>query len=445
MALVLLLLWAPLPFASVTPFGLLVVRAGAFAVFALSIWSERRSFRSSGVAAPVTALVAIAALGLLQTVPLPAQWVAWLSPERLRLATEAARVTGASAVATPLSLTPSQTLSTALSFLAIAAILGAAAILGGDRRNRRWLLGAILVAALFQLLYGLRHLAAGSTAVWGIDVGRDGSRLRGTFVNPVHLAPYLEMALVIAFALAWWAVRRARRTEMRTEWRLVSVAGPVLVWLTLFAGLALTRSRAGLVAAAVATVAQGVILAAYHRRWRLLPVGAAALAAGVALVAWTGLEQGLGRLLGTSIHSVAASARVDVWRATTELWGRFPLFGTGLGSFESTFPMVESEQLAVVTWEHAHNDWLELASTGGALAAALLLIGLVALFIRLHACLITSHSQEAAASALAGLGGLIAVGFHELVDFGLTLPANALTLAVLLGVAAATDPAPGSE
>lgn len=442
-ALALLLLWAPLPFASVTPAALLALRIGSFVVLALAVWSAGADLGRGVVAVPAAALLAIAAIGLLQSVPLPASVVERLSPERLELAAEALAAGGAPE-RLPLSLAPSQSLSTALTFAAFAAALVAAALLGADRRNRRWLLGSILAAALFQLLYGFRHLAAGSSAVWGLEVARAGSRLRGTFVNPAHLASYLEMALALGFALAWWAIRRARRSDLGPEWRLAMVIGPILLWLLVFSGLALTRSRAALLAAAVATVTQGVVLAAYHRRWRLLPVGLVALAAGAGLVAWTGLERGLGRLLGTSLYSVTTSARLEVWRGSAELWRRFPLTGTGLGSFESAFPMVESEELAVVTWQHAHNDWLELLSTGGVLAAAAALIGLGFLIRRLHGSLLSSRSQEAAAAALAGLGALAAVAFHELFDFGLTQPANAFTLAVLLGVAAAgdADPAP---
>lgn len=349
----------------------------------------------------------------------------------------------------PLSLAPSQSLSTALTLVAVAAALTVAGLVGADRLSRRWLFGSILAAALFQLLYGFRHVAASSTAVWGREVARDPSRLRGTFVNPAHLAPYLEMALVLAFALVWWSLGKSRREEWQVERALMTTGGLALLWLLLFAGLAFTRSRAALAAALLATLVQGVVLAAYHRRWRLLPVGLGAAIAGIALIAWVGLEQGLGRLLGTSVYSLAASARVEVWKETLGLWRRFPISGTGLGSFESAFPMVETPELAVVSWQHAHNDWVELLATGGLLAGLAATVGLIALVSRLRSTLLCSRSQEAAAAALAGVGAVAAVGFHELLDFGLTQPANAFTLAVLLGVAAAGDrgsrPASGSR
>lgn len=431
----LLLIWAPLPFASVTPPGLALLRIGSFVALAAALLTSSRREGRPSLRLPEVSLLALATIGLLQSVPLPAEVVGLISPERVELGA----VSGGGSGWLPLSLAPSQSLSTALTLVAVAAALTAAGLVGSDRLSRRWLFGSILAAALFQLLYGFRHVAASSTAVWGREVARDPSRLRGTFVNPAHLAPYLEMALALVFALVWWLLLKSRREEWRVESALMTTGGLALLWLLLFAGLAFTRSRAALAAALLATLVQGVVLAAYHRRWRLLPVGLGAAIAGIVLIAWVGLEQGLGRVLGTSVYSLAASARVEVWKETLGLWRRFPISGTGLGSFESAFPMVETPELAVVTWQHAHNDWVELLATGGLLAGVAVMVGLIALVARLRSNLLCSRSQEAAAAALAGVGAVVAVGFHEFLDFGLTQPANAFTLAVLVGVAAAGD------
>jgi hypothetical protein len=63
-------------------------------------------------------------------------------------------------------------------------------------------------------------------------------------------------------------------------------------------------------------------------------------------------------------------------------------------------------------------------------------LGVAALVVRLLRVLRKGRRREDQAAALAALGALAAVGLHELADFGLTMPANALTLAVLCGAAA---------
>ena len=433
--LAIVLLWAPLPFGSVTPTALAGLRLASFALLAVAWVLGTRGEPTDGFGVPAAALLGVAAIGLLQAVPLPGILVGWLAPVRVELAGQA----GQPAAWVPLSLAPRQSVSTALTLAAVCAIFAVSWSAGRWRGTRRWVAGALVLSAVFQLLYGFRHLAAGSKAVWGLEVARDAERLRGTFVNPAHFALYLEIVLAVSFSLLWLLVLRARRVGWRTERLLLGLAGLGLLWLVLLTSLAFTRSRAGLVAALLATAVQGAIVAAYHRRWRLLPVGLLAGAAGIAAIAWVGLERGLGRILGTSVYSVTASARIEVWQRTLDLWRDSPLLGVGLGAFEVAFPMVETPELATVIWRHAHNDWVELLATGGILALLLALAGCLAVIRRLHANLFGGRDDERAAAALAGLGALSAVGLHELLDFGLTQPANAWALAILLGVACAAE------
>ena len=52
------------------------------------------------------------------------------------------------------------------------------------------------------------------------------------------------------------------------------------------------------------------------------------------------------------------------------------------------------------------------------------------------------EGSEERAAGIAAAGALVTVGLHSFVDFGLTMPANALALAVLLGAAAAARTKP---
>ena len=67
---------------------------------------------------------------------------------------------------------------------------------------------------------------------------------------------------------------------------------------------------------------------------------------------------------------------------------------------------------------------------------AIALVGLGWLLARLHRVLLGTRRTEGQLAALAALGAVTSVGLHELLDFGLTMPANALTLAVVVGLAA---------
>jgi O-antigen ligase len=428
-ALAVLLLLAPLPFGSVTRRGSAAVETAAFLVLAAAALTARgRDLRA--VAWPAGALAAIAALGALQAASWPLPVVAAVSPRHAALRAAA----GEEPARAPLSLAPDASGRAALAWAAAAAVLVASAVGGRRRERRRWLAAAVLAAALFQVLYGAGPWLSRSTEIWDVTVPGDPTRLRGTFVNPDHLALYLELALAIAFAWAWWGLRRAR-FEVSAERRLALAAPPVLVWLVLFLGLAFTGSRGGLFAAVVAVVAQGLLLArASHRRW-LAPAGAVAALAGIGVVATIGFQEGFGRLAATSAYEVTWNARRQMYAATWDLWRSFPWLGAGLGAFRESIALTQPADLPG-DWWHAHSDWLELLATTGLLGVAILFAGLIPLVIRLARGWTSDRRSEDRAAVLAALGALVSLSIHEAIDFGLTMPASAVTLAALLGTAA---------
>ncbi|HEX2642676.1 MAG TPA: O-antigen ligase family protein [Thermoanaerobaculia bacterium] len=450
---VILTLGAPLAFGGSVAWAETGLRVLAFLALAVAMKATAERLASlRPVAVAAAALGGVALLGLAQALPWPAAAVRLVSPEHARLWEAAAALgtgvdleDGGEAGTFRLTLAADASRSAALTWAAAAACLLVGAALGAGRsgrERRRWLGAAVLAGAAFQVLYGTRGWFARSNEIWGVAVAGSPSRLRGTFVNPNHLALFLEIALALLFAWGWWAARRVGE-EVRPERRVLLLALPALLWLTLFAVLAFTGSRAGLAAALAAVVAQGFLSMGRRRRWLRAGLGIAAALAGLGLVAFLGLRQGLGRLLSTSSSEVSLDARRQAWEATLELWSRFPLFGSGLGTFRDAFPLVQPRGLAG-TWWHAHSDPLELLATAGLLGGLLVAAGLAVLVRRLWKVLRQGSRSEDRAAALAAFGALVAAGLHEMVDFGLTLPANALVLALVLGAAAAARTRPAA-
>jgi O-antigen ligase len=121
--------------------------------------------------------------------------------------------------------------------------------------------------------------------------------------------------------------------------------------------------------------------------------------------------------------------------ADLALWRRFPVTGSGLGTFRDAFPLVQPPDLRG-TWWHPHSDLLEVLVTAGVVGVALAAGGLWGLTARLATVLREGGRSEDRAAALAAFGILVSVALHESFDFGLSMPGNAVTLAVLLGAAA---------
>ncbi len=430
--LALLLLWLPLPFGSVVPWAHDVLRLSAFLLLLAVFAWPGKPVRMGWAAVPAGALALIGLLGLAQAASWPVATAQVISPEHVRLAQESP-FAGPEIATVSLSLAPSMTRSMSLTWFAAAACLLLGAAVGASARRRRWLLYALSASAFFQVVYGVRHWMSGSSSIWGIETARGFERLRGTFINADHLALYLEMALAVMLAWAWWAARRARRTRT-LEGRIIVLAPPLLLWLTFFAALAFTGSRAGLIAAVIGAGVQGLLVAFRHRRWQVATAGILAPLVGIALVATVGLQAGFGRWLGTSSNELTWNGRLAAYGASLDLWKRFPLTGTGLASFREAFPMVQPADLGA-SWWHAHNDFIEILATTGVVGSLILLIGLVVLITSLIRIVCTAERTEDAAAGLAALGACAAIAAHSMLDFGLTMPANSVTLAVLCGLA----------
>ncbi len=436
LALCLLLVWAPIPFGSVTYAARAGLQAGCAVALLLVLLTRRgEDGLGTGGRAVAVALLLVAGWGLLQALELPAALVRALSPEAAAL--RGAADTLAEAPPPPtrlaLSLAPDLSRRNALWWAAVAAALFVAAAVGRRRPARRVLGLALLLAAGFEVLYGSHRWSSGASELWGVAMAGGPGRLRGTFINPDHLALFLELALVVAFGWFWWSLRRARAASS-WERRLLLVGPALIVWLGFFAAIAFTGSRAGLLAAFGATVAQGAAAALRRRRWGLAPAGLGLALLGVGTVAAIGLQEGLGRWLATSPYELTWNSRHEAYAGTWELWQRFPWTGTGMATFRDAFPLVQAASIPGGWW-HAHNDWLEALATLGIPGALLLLGGLAAAVHRLFQVLAGENRSEDRAAALAGYGALAAAAVHSALDFGLTIPANALALAILVGAA----------
>ncbi len=432
-ALILLLIacLGPLVFGSVLPRERAALQIGAFIALAAVVAGRKTASELGPTTGCALAIAAVGGFGIVQSLPWPRGLTSPLAPRLAEIWSGAAALTGSEAA--PLSLSPEVSRASGVHWLAIAACLAAASVVGRERRFRRLFAIGMSAVAVFEIVYGSDNRFARRTTIWNVEVGGDPSRLRGTFVNPDHLAFFLTIACAGGFAWLWWSLRQVLRRGVPAR-RLFYALWPGLLFLMLFVGLAFTGSRAGLAAMVSALAAQALMLAFHYRRWQTGVFSAGALALGMAGIALFGLRQGLGRLMATSAYEVTWSSRVAVYRASLELWTMFPFTGTGLGTFRQAFPLVQPAD-PELTWLHAHSDVIELLVTTGVVGPVLVAVGLVALYRRLWTVFQQGRRSEDRAAGLCALGAVTGALLHSTVDFGLTIPANAFSLAIVCGLA----------
>ena len=438
LVLLAIIVLAPLPYAGVLPRDRAALQIAAFIGLAISMVVKRRLGPLIAIRAPLMALLALGLLGVIQALPWPSILAKLLSPSVHRLWLEAAEIKGLAPPSwTPLSLAPEVTRLTALHFFAIAACLMAACLQASERPARRLLTLGLMVGVLFQILYGADKWLTRNPMIWGLEMPGDASRLRGTFINADHFAFYLGIAVCCASAWLWWGLRRAMDSKLEAEQRLIQFVIPLATFSFSFAALAFSGSRAGLVAVVGGLAIQGGVLALRYRRWQLVGVGVGLLALGLGAVRMLGWDQGVGRLAETSAYEITWNARFQVWWQSLELISWSPVVGTGLGSFRQAFPLVQPQHLPG-SWRHAHSDVLELVITAGVPALLLLGWAVTAIAARLWVVLRKGRRSEDRMLALAAFGACGTAILHSLVEFSLTMPANAFTLAMLVGLACGT-------
>ncbi len=278
--------------------------------------------------------------------------------------------------------------------------------------------------AVFGVLQGL---AAPHDTIYLFQSLPEGPTAYGPFVNKNHYAGYMELLAPMPLAMvAYGAVRREQRALF------------LFMGLVMMLSVALSFSRAGIIVAALQC---SILLTRTRRR----PAHIAAAAALVMVCAGSVLAMG-GRPLLTRLATLSEFSREPSiavrWQVTRDaafIVGDHAIWGTGLATFGDVFPRYKSFDDGL-QWEHAHNDWIQLAAetgvTGAGLALAFL-AGLIGMWrsaaARGGAPLETCDRAVVAGVAL-GCSGLLV---HALADFQFRIPATALAFAVLYGLGCA--------
>ncbi len=454
-----LLLWLPLPFGSTPDEFQLPLVAGALGVCAITALVLARSKNRLALSAAHRSWTAGAVLFMLvvalQLVILPAPLLRVVSPQSARIWSDATNVAslilGPLPAAHPISIDPS---TTTLQFFRLLAYFGtftAAALL--MRRHPQRLLFAVVLgcSAIFQAVYGIREAAIHRFSIWGWKNSLIFDRVTGTFVNPNHFAHYA--ALIAPFgafilAMAWHDASPARtrlwyRIVRIFERRFLPAAFGTLIIGACLVAILVSKSRGALLAL-FAGAAVGLAAATGRRLLRAALFLAAGAVAVVAIAFFLGREHtSMSRFVPTEGEARTAGGRRTGVETALAIWKRFPVFGSGLGTFIDLAPMLQPDDFDRL-YNHAHDDYAEIAATTGIVGLAAFLIPLalgLTQFVRANLGSDATSWRRRAFHA-ASLASITTALVHALVDFNFFIPANAATLAAIAGVAVATKSEP---
>ena len=173
---------------------------------------------------------------------------------------------------------------------------------------------------------------------------------------------------------------------------------------------------------------------AWWRRW--LPVATVVLVviAGFVFLPTDPLIARFSDLANTD--QISADTRAQVWRDTENLVKAYPLFGCGMGAYESCFLRYKTVA-PMNTVDYAHNDYLQVLAELGVFGFAAGLIFVGRLVQRTARGTFYARSVDERYLAIACLAAMTAILLHSLVDFNMYVPANGFAFAWIAGIAAA--------
>jgi O-antigen ligase len=431
-----ILCWAPLPLASNRPWAwnllsLLCLLLAAAAVLQLQS-RERSVFQQLKPHRVSIALLALVPLwASMQTLTLPASLLGAISAGHAAIA----QTTGAQAMS--ISLDAGLTRQFALLSWSYWAMYVLTLLLLDKPGRMRTLMFALVLSGVGQALYGSFMTLSGIEYGFFVPKSAYIGTATGTFVNRNHFAGYLELCLAVGIGLlvASMSTRQHRHWRDRMRAVLDSLLGPKIrlrVFLALMVvALVLTRSRMGNAAFFISLPLWGLLLMVLQRKFHR---GALVLFVSLMLVdfvivgQWFGFSELAERLQTTSVE---AESRDEVVRDSVALLQDYAVTGSGVGSWYTAFPKYRGDDIPYF-YDHAHNDYLELASDFGIVGIAALALSVLYALAMAMKSMALRHDQLALGVAFASAMGITCLLLHSAVDFNLQIPANALLLVVLL-------------
>ena len=353
-----------------------------------------------------------------------------------------------------------------LTSLALLAAFALAVACVNTPRRVTLLLGTLVGAGVLQALIAVALASTGATYQFMFAEFDQRGRATGTFVNPDHLAGYLELCLSAGLGLMLaqfgGGAVQARGWQQRLALALTfMLSGKMVLRMMLVmmvVALVMTHSRMGNGAFFFSLLLIGSLVAVVSQRLRkpaLWLVASMALIDIIIIGQWVGLDRVVERLKDTAESSMVATTpggstviapmqreesiqdRLRIPRLSLPLIAQQPWFGHGGGTYYLSLPAIKPAGFPLL-WDHAHNDFVELATDTGLVGLALLIVLGASTAWRAARMLRDAEPRLKRGVGVAALMAICSISLHGMVDFNLHIPANALTLVLLMALVWAT-------
>ncbi|HEU4833942.1 MAG TPA: O-antigen ligase family protein, partial [Pyrinomonadaceae bacterium] len=335
-----------------------------------------------------------------------------------------------------ISADPYQTRFFALQMLALTAFLALLYRYVNTERRVRVLVYTVLAIALVSAVFGILRQNTQQETGFILPLLKPKQGF-AQFINKNHFAYLMEMAFGLGLGIVLGGGVKRDRV-------MIYVAVLFPIW----TALVLANSRGG-VLAMITQIGIAVLLLTSVRALSEEGYQFQRLTQSVALRAvlfavlffgivfgtlWVGGDRLATNFEGASSEfsdtSRQGASRNGIWQATLKMFAAHPILGVGLGGYWIGITAYH-EASGLMTPQEAHNDYLELLSSGGVIGFALG-VWFVVMVIKKARENFLAGSNYMRAVRFGAILGIAGVAAHSLVDFGLHIMTNAVVFLTLI-------------
>lgn len=384
---------------------------------------------------------------LLQLVPLPRSVVALLSPNNAQVLEMSGGVTKGSVETYHFSLYRGATIQGLLTlvdclyfYFLIIYTIRRRSHLQAFVRTMLWIGVLIGVYGLFERLSHHDHILWWRHQ-WSAE---EGFRVFGTFINPDHFAFYVNIMLYLFVGSLFCLIisksggRRHRsqsifRRMIENEADIPRAVFLLFCCVLMVLILLMTGSRGAILALALSMF--GVLFLFFGKTKRKSLFVIMVILLGVVLIYGQrmGIERVFDRFGQISKSDFHDKGRMLHNRSAFPLVGVYPVFGSGLGTFQHVYERYQPDQDKRYR-DCLHNDWLQLTIETGVVGFLIVFLGFVFLIVKYIRLWQKRNDPYAVGMGIGCIGAILASGLHSFLDFSLHVPANALALTAVIAI-----------
>ena len=292
-------------------------------------------------------------------------------------------------------------------------------------KKKMLMIDFLIAATLIAGLYGIFHSLGFNPFTW---VPAEAGRVVSFFGNPNFFATYLVAVIPLLLVLSLGPHKKRKFPAIITS-------GIALICLLL------TQTRSAWIALIVSLVFL-FLLIHKTKAMRFSPRNRLILAIILSVICITVIfNQGMIRDRITELWNPYGSAfiRMHIWQAELSMIGTYPLFGSGLGTFQIVFPGFRYpgflSEVPIGNLLHVHSEYIEILAEMGIVGLGLFLWFVIGLLRRALRFLKTGREERLVVIGL--VFGVVAVLIDALFSASLRWTGPAFVFWLLIGLTAA--------